>query len=251
MYALSNDDFNNTIKNIPHVDVIITDPPYGLTSNKEDIAVDLNPLFSIAKGLIIFTQQPYTSQLVIRFKKYFKYEIIWDKVLTSGFLNANRRPLRRHENILVFGSPSYNPQKTLGKKNHSMGSGKSKRTNNNYGEWKFADNSEALGDLKHPTSIITYQKPHSSRALHRTEKPVSLMEYLVSTYSDIGNTVFDPFMGAGATGVACMKLGRWFIGSEKNEGYYNTAHERIRKEFYARNKELNPYDQSLRAGQEG
>ena len=106
MYSLFNEDFNNTIRKSTskEIDVIITDPPYGLTNNKEDIAVDLAPLFKInLKGLIIFTQQPYTSELVVRFKKYFKYEIIWDKVLTSGFLNANRRPLPRHENILVFG----------------------------------------------------------------------------------------------------------------------------------------------------
>jgi site-specific DNA-methyltransferase (adenine-specific) len=250
MYTLFNEDFNNTIKNLQQVDVVITDPPYGLTNNKEDIAVDLTPLFEVAKGLIIFTQQPYTSELVVKFKKYFKYEIIWDKVLTSGFLNANRQPLRKHENILVFGKPVYNPQKTAGRKNHSMGS-MTKRTNHNYGHFESIDNTEVLGDLKHPTSIYTCSKPHPSVALHRTEKPVALMEYLVSTYSNIGDKVYDPFMGAGAIGVACMKLGRWFIGCDQNEHYYNIAHDRIRKEFYEQYKILHPYDQSVRVGQEG
>ena len=233
MYTLYNGDFRNTLENLSliKVDVIITDPPYGLTNNDEDIAVDLTLLFDLCKNLIIFTQQPYTSELVVQFRKYFKYEIIWDKILTSGFLNANRRPLRKHENILVFGTPVYHPQKTPGKKNHSMGR-MTKRKNNNYGNFASIDNSEALGNLKHPTSIITCQKPHPSKALHRTEKPVSLMEYLVATYSSIGDTVFDPFMGAGATGVACMKLHRWFYGSEKNTEYYNIAHDRIRKEYY-------------------
>ena len=194
MYKLFNGDFNTVIKNYTEIDVIITDPPYGLTSNKEDIAVDLTPLFDLAKGLIIFTQQPYTSQLVVKHRKYFKYEIIWDKVLTSGFLNANRQPLRKHENILVFGKPVYNPQKTVGQKNHSMGSMK-KRTNNNYGHFVNIDNTEALGDLKHPTSIYACPKPHPSVALHRTEKPVSLMEWLVSTYSNIGDVVLRSLHG--------------------------------------------------------
>jgi site-specific DNA-methyltransferase (adenine-specific) len=251
MYKLSNDDFNNIIKTFSksEIDVIITDPPYGLTSNKEDIAVDLTPLFDLAKGLIIFTQQPYTSEVVTNHRKYFKYELIWDKVLTSGFLNANRQPLRKHENILVFGKPVYNPQKTVGQKNHSMGR-MLKRTNNNYGHFVDVDNTETLGDLKHPTSIYTCPKPHPSVALHRTEKPVSLMEWLVATYSNIGDVVFDPFMGAGATGVACMKLGRWFYGCEMNMDYYNIAHERIRDEFYRQQEILHPHDKGIRACQE-
>ena len=127
-----------------------------------------------------------------------------------------------------------------------------KRTNNNYGHFENIDNTEVLGDLKHPTSIYTCSKPHPSVALHRTEKPVALMEYLVSTYSNIGDKVFDPFMGAGATGVACMKLDRWFYGSEKNEDYYNTAHDRIRKEFYATlHKYSTPMTKAFELCQEG
>lgn len=160
---------------------------------------------------------------------------MWDKVLASGFLNANKMPLRRTEEICVFykKTPKYNPQKVKGAPNHSKGSavGKSSedegQTNNNYGGYEIVDNNKELGDMKHPTSLLTFSKPHPSVALHPTEKPVALCEWLIKSYTDEGDIVLDFCMGSGSTGVACVNTGREFIGIEKDEHWFNVAKERI------------------------
>ena len=216
------------IKDIQDIDVVITDPPYGVTQNKGDIVVDLSSVFEVSGRVIVFSQQPYTTDVINQFRNKFKYDLVWDKVLTSGFLNANRMPLRKHESILVFGDGAYNPQKVIGAKSHSKGKKKNTQ-NNNYGKHEFVDNSIKNGNLKHPTSIVRYSKPHPSVALHRTEKPVKLMEWLIKTYSNKGDTILDPFMGSGTTLVACVKTGRKGIGIEIDENYFNIAVDRIKK----------------------
>ena len=170
----------------------------------------------------------FSAELMLSNKKIYRYSLVWDKVLTSGFLNANRMPLRSHEDVLVFYKklPSYNPQKTLGKKNHSKGV-KKENENNNYGEFGFVDNSEKLGDMKHPKSIITFSKPHPSVSVHPTQKPVALLEYLIKTYTNEGETVLDNCMGSGTTGVACLNTDRNFIGIELDDKYFEIAKERI------------------------
>lgn len=207
-------------------DLALFDPPYGVTQNKDDIPVNLSEIFRVSKGTILFSQQPYTTDVINQFRDLFRYDLIWDKVLTSGFLNANRMPLRKHEVILVFGKVIYHPQKTAGNRNHSKGRPKETQ-NNNYGKFNFKDNSEEQGNLKYPTSIISISKSHPSKALHRTEKPVELMKYLVETYSDIGNTILDPFMGSGSTGIACIETERNFVGIELNSEYFQRARERL------------------------
>ena len=220
-------DFSKLIKDIQKIDIVITDPPYGVTQNKYDKVVDLSDLFEITNRVVMFSQQPYTTDVINQFRNNFKYDLVWDKVLTSGFLNANRMPLRRHESILIFGKGVYNPQKTVANKSHSKGN-KTETQNNNYGEYASVDNSEYLGNKKHPTSIITISKSHPSVALHRTEKPVELMGWLIKTYSNIGDTIFDPFMGSGTTGVACVQTGRNFIGIEIDPKYFAIAEKRIK-----------------------
>lgn len=171
------------------------------------------------------TQQPYTTEVIAQFRKFFRYEIIWDKVLITGFLNANIMPLRNHENILVFGKVKYNPQMTIGKENH--GKGRKKVTKNNtYGEFSFYDNRK-LKNKKYPKSIITFKKAHSSVAKHRTEKPIKLLGYLIRTYSDRGDLVFDPFVGSGTTVVACENLNRRWIGIEMDEQYCEVTKQRL------------------------
>lgn len=103
------------------IDLALFDPPYGVTQNKKDVVVDLSEIFRVSKGVILFSQQPYTTDIIAQFRKHFKYDLVWNKVLSSGFLNANRMPLRCHESILIFGKVTYNPQKVLGNKNHSKG----------------------------------------------------------------------------------------------------------------------------------
>jgi site-specific DNA-methyltransferase (adenine-specific) len=207
------------------IDLVLTDPPYGVTQNLQDVCVDMS-LFINHYPSVIFSQQPFTADLVSGNKKLFKYEIIWDKVLTSGFLNANIMPLRRHENILIFGKVKYNPQKIMGAKNHSKGTPKVCK-NENYGNYDFIDNADKLGELKYPNSIITFSKPHPSIAKHRTEKPIDLILWLLKTYSDEGDLILDPFMGSGTTALACKMLNRNFIGFELEPKYVEIANKRI------------------------
>ena len=225
------------MKDIPDksVDMILCDLPYGVTQNKWDSVIDLEKLWvqyeRIIKdnGVIVLTaQDKFSAKLMISNEKIHKYNLIWDKQLTSGFLNANRMPLRVHEDILVFYKklPTYNPQKVKGKPNHSKGSMKTDE-NNNYGKYGKIDNKDILGDMKHPKSIISFQKPHPSKALHPTEKPVGLMEWLIETFTNENELVLDNCMGSGTTGVACKNLNRDFIGMELDEEYFDIATKRI------------------------
>ena len=217
------------------VDMILCDLPYGVTQNKWDSVIDLEKLWiqyeRIIKdnGAIVLTaQDKFSAKLMISNEKIHKYNLIWDKQLTSGFLNANRMPLRVHEDILVFYKklPIYNPQKVKGKPNHSKGK-MTTEENNNYGKYGKIDNKDILGDMKHPKSIISFQKPHPSKALHPTEKPVGLMEWLIKTFTDENELILDNCMGSGTTGVACKNLNRDFIGMELDEKYFEIASERI------------------------
>ncbi|HUW45143.1 MAG TPA: site-specific DNA-methyltransferase [Dehalococcoidia bacterium] len=209
------------------VDLVVTDPPYGVTQNKQDKVVDLSRI--IIYPTVIFSQQPYTTQLINRYEKLFRYDLIWDKVLTSGFLNANKMPLRRHEVILVFGDVRYKPIKVMGEKSHSKGKPKENR-NENYGAYNFVDNTDELGYLKHPTSILRYEKPHPSIALHRTEKPTELISWLLESYSMPDNLILDPFLGSGTTCYCAKALNRYSIGIEIEEKYCEIAAKRCSQE---------------------
>lgn len=225
------------MKNIPDksVDIILCDLPYGVTQNKWDSVIDLELLWKqyerVIKdsGAIVLTaQDKFSAKLMLSNEKLHKYNLVWDKQLTSGFLNANRMPLRVHEDILIFYKklPTYNPQKIKGKPNHSKGK-MTTDENNNYGTYGKIDNKDILGDMKHPKSIISFQKPHPSKCLHPTEKSIQLMEYLIKTYTNEGDLVLDNCMGSGTTGVACVNLNRNFIGIELDEKYFEIATKRI------------------------
>ena len=227
---------NQLIKEGVVVDLVVCDPPYNVTKNKVDQDVldlekmwdCLNQLVKPNGAVILFGQDKFTLKLMMSNLKNHRYNLIWDKVLATGFLNANRMPLRSHEDICVFYKklPTYNPQKSKGKQNHSKGKPKQNQ-NNNYGEFDFVDNREELGDMKHPRSILTFQKPHPSVAVHPTEKPTELLEFLVKSYSNENETILDFTMGSGSTGVACLNTNRNFIGIELNEKYFEIAKNRI------------------------
>lgn len=220
------------------VDAVITDPPYGTTRAKHDIVIPLPDMWEMIHtinkengAICLFCDGLYMADLMVSNRKNWKYNLVWDKELTSGFLNANKMPLRCHEEIAVFykKQPTYNPQKVLGKPNHSKGKPK-ENENNNYNKYNFVDNSKELGDLKHPKSILKFQKPHPSVAVHPTQKSIELMEWLILSYTNEGDTVLDFSMGSGTTGIAALKLGRNFIGIEKKEEYYKVAVDRIKTE---------------------
>nr|WP_243035584.1 DNA methyltransferase [Clostridium sp. AM45-5] len=165
------------------IDLICTDLPYGVTQNKSDIVIPFEPLWEqyerIIKengAIVLFCQGMFYIDLVDSNRKLFRYDLVWDKILTTGFLNAKKMPLRQHEQIAVFYKklPVYNPQFTVGKPLHSHGNkacAADKITNNNYGSYVRNDDSRAGSTEKYPTSIIRVQKSHPSKAKHRTEKP--------------------------------------------------------------------------------
>lgn len=235
MVKLYNDDCLAILPNIKNhsIDLILCDLPYGVTQNKSDVVIPFDPLWEQYKriirdgrAIVLFAQGIFYVDLINSNRKMFKYDIVWDKVLTSGFLNAKVMPLRQHEQIAIFGKGKilYNPQMKSGAKNHSKGQ-KKECVNNNYGKFSFVES--RTDGLKYPTSIVTFSKSHPSISKHRTEKPVSLLEYLILTYSNEGDTVLDNCMGSGSTGVACKNTGRNFIGIEIDKNYFNIAQERI------------------------
>ncbi len=228
------------------IDMILCDLPYGETNNPRDKPVPFAPLWEqytrIIKengAILLFGQGKFFIDLVESNRAWYRYDLIWDKVLTTGFLNANRMPLRRHEKIAVFykRQPTFNPQFAQGEPLH--GKGTAYRTkegkNRNYGKFGQTEDTRAGSREKYPTSILRYAKPHPSKATHPTEKPVALLEYLIQTYTDTGETVLDNCMGSGSTAVACIRSGRHYIGYEQEEEYYNIAKGRIAEEERKRN----------------
>lgn len=222
------------------VDLILCDLPYGVTSHKDDKPIPFGKLWEYYNDIIadngaivLFAQGQFYIDLVNSNRKMFKYDLIWDKQLSTGFLNANRMPLRRHESIAVFykNQPIYNPQKSIGKPNHSKGTKHLTKelTNQNYGEFKSIDSEKS--ELKHPTSIVSFQKPHPSKCVHRTEKPIALLEYLIKTYTNEEMTVLDNCFGSCSTGFAALGTGRKFIGIEKNSHYFYMAQDKMTAEI--------------------
>lgn len=219
------------------IDMILCDLPYQRTQNRWDIIIPFDKLWEQYNRIIkdngciaLFADGMFMAELMMSNKKMWKYNLVWDKVLPSGFLNANRMPLRSHEEICIFykKQPTYNPQKVRGKPNHSMGTPK-EYANNNYGDFGFVDNSKELGDMKHPVSIVRFSKPHPSVSIHPTQKPVELLEWLIRTYTNEGDTVLDNCMGSGSTGEACVNTNRNFIGIELDDEHFATAEQRINR----------------------
>lgn len=220
------------------VDMILCDLPYGRTHNKwdavipfEDLWKEYNRVIKDNGAIALFSDGLFMAELMLSNKSMWRYNIVWDKVLPTGFLNANRQPLRSHEEIVIFykKQPTYNPQKVKGQPNHSKGYSQ-KNTNNNYGKYGIVDNREELGDMKHPKSIWTFMKPHPSKMVHPTEKSLECIECLIKTYTNENELVLDNCMGSGTTCVGALHLNRRFIGIEKEEKYFDIAVNRMKSE---------------------
>ena len=225
------------MKDIPSdsIDLILTDPPYGTTNCRWDTIIPFEPMWEQVKRIIkpngaicLFGGEPFSSALRMSNIKDFKYDWYWQKTAPTGFLNAKKQPLRNIETISVFYSkqPTYNPQKTYGHKRkvslakHKQNCKKAEEYND-YGLASY-DSTE-----RYPTQILQFKTDRQKSALHPTQKPVALLEYLINTYTNEVETVLDFTMGSGSTGVACVKTGRNFIGIELDEGYFQIAKERI------------------------
>lgn len=197
-------------------------------NKKEGLWSKYNRVVKENGAVILFSQDKFTSYLMQSNLKNHRYNLIWEKLgQSSGFLNANKMPLRNHEDICVFYKklPTYNPQKVKGKPNHSRGSSKKPLKNNNYGELLFVDNLEKLGDMKHPKSILSFSKEHPP--VFATQKSTELCEWLIKSYSNEGETILDNCMGSGTTGMACINTNRKFIGIEKDSDNFKLAESRI------------------------
>lgn len=217
------------------VDMVLCDLPYGTTQNKWDTVIPFELLWKeywrVCKpnaAIVLTAAQPFTSALVMSQINTFKYDWSWNKKLTTGHLNAKNRPMRQHEDILIFSKDKtvYNPIKTFGKPNKkpttTIGADK---VRNGFGKHKNV--SSDYGIEKFPTSIIEIEKTHSKYVIHPTQKPVALFEYLIRTYTNPGETVLDNCAGSGTTAIAAERTGRRWICIEKDFTYWAGAYARV------------------------
>lgn len=232
------DDCLESMKDIPDqsVDLILCDLPYGTTQNKWDTVIPFTDLWSaynrICRGAVVLTAaNPFTSLLICSNIQHFKYCWVWQKSRPTGHMNAKKQPMREHEDVCVFYSrqPTYNPQFSHGKPNHVSKTVKAriKSSSDNYG--KQYEVIEESTTRKYPKTILPFPVVSPSHILHPTQKPVELMEYLINTYTNKGDTVLDNCMGSGTTGVACINTERNFIGIEQDFKYFRLARKRIKE----------------------
>lgn len=223
---------NNLIQQGIKVDAIITDLPYGTTKNSWDVIIPfkemwdkLLPLCNDNTPIILFGNQPFTSLLVTSNLKMFRYSLVWVKNKFSDFLNAKRKPMKTNEDILLFykKQPTYNPQYTYGEPYKRWNTQEAVNKQTNYG--KHNQNVSQSDGKRLPTTVLNFNRVE--RPLHPTQKPVELLEWLLKTYTNEGDTVLDFTMGSGTTGVACKNLNRNFIGIELDEKYFEIAKKRI------------------------
>ena len=229
------------MKSIPDgsVDMILCDLPYGTTACKWDVVIPFEPLWEqykrVAKdnaAIVLTASQPFTTALIASNLNDFKYCWVWNKGVGVNFLHVKRQPLKVTEDVCVFYSkqPTYKPQKTAREK-------PIKKSNNNVGESSGftvdGNNEKYVGRIyedAYPTVLLNFSSRSSgSRGLHPTQKPVALMEYLIKTYTNEGDTVLDNAAGSFTTGVACVNLNRKFIGIEMDKDYFDIGVNRIKE----------------------
>lgn len=239
-----NEDCLSILRQFPDksVDMLLQDPPYGTTKLEWDRAPDLSEMWPewlrVIKdnGAMVFTaSQPFTTDLINSQRKLFRYEIIWEKTMPNGFLDANRKPLKCHENILIFykKQPVYNPQKTMADTNSIRYKRRGGELGGHYN--KFGTQDAGTADKKrHPISVIRFSNWNgaifgdTTKAVkHPTQKPVDLFRWLIRTYTNEGDLVFDGYSGSGTTAMASIMEGRKFICTEVNEKYWSDSVNRI------------------------
>jgi site-specific DNA-methyltransferase (adenine-specific) len=231
--SLIHNDCLEAMPDIPSgsVDMILADLPYEMVQCKWDVAIPFDKMWANywrllkENGIVVlFGAEPFSSYLRMSQMQFYRYDIIWKKRLPTGFLNAKKMPLRIHENLSVFYRklPTYNPQKTQG---HALKQATRSTNTEIYGK---ADKVTSYSSTeRYPLSIVEYGTEKHKNPLHPTQKPVALLEYLIRTFTNEGDTVLDNVMGSGSTGAACVNTGRSFIGIEKDDRYFEIAKNRI------------------------
>jgi site-specific DNA-methyltransferase (adenine-specific) len=224
-------DWRDLLRAIPagSVDLLLTDMPYGITACDWDKRPDLDEWWRLVKpvmkprGAVVCTaSQPFTSMLVMSNLKWFRYEWVWEKSLPTGYLNASRVPLKRHENVLIFyqRSGNYVPQFTTGEPYRAMsGTVAGVVRDKSVGGWLTENNGR-----RYPVSVIQIDSETDPR--HPTQKPLALLDYLIRTYTQPGDLVVDPFVGSGTTAVAARNTGRHWIVGDLDAGYCEIARRR-------------------------
>lgn len=216
--------------------LVLTDPPYGSTHCRWDTPLDLTAMWRALHGvtdnctpILLFGQQPFTSVLGASNLAQLRYAWVWEKAQPTGFLNARRMPMKAHEDILVFYDrlPKYRPQKTQGhvrkviraEHQRKCRAGEIYQPHEQYRDY---DSTERF-----PRSVLRYKTDKQLSCLHAAQKPVALLEYLIRTYTDEGDTVLDFAMGSGSTGVACRSSNRRFVGIEVDQDIFRLAQQRL------------------------
>lgn len=219
------------MKNIPDksVDMILCDLPYGTTQCKWDSIIPFDSLWKqynrIIKNngaIVLFGSEPFSSMCRTSNIKQYKYDWVWDKKQAGNVLNVKRQPLKTFENIMVFNTKTYYPIMRKGKLRKKGGQNKQPEITG-----KVKLDYTTCNDEYYPTAILEFSNANKRNRLHPTQKPVELLEYLIKTYTNKGQTVLDNCMGSGSTGIACVNTGRDFIGIELNPEYFRLASQRL------------------------
>lgn len=242
--VIYNQDCIKGMSHIPDkfIDMILCDLPYGITNCKWDVIIPFEDMWEqytrIIKdngAIVLFGSEPFTSSLIMSNVRLFRYDLIWDKRKGCDFLNANRKPLKSHENILVFykKSPTYNKQYWYSKPYKKIQGNKKK--SEVYHLYHEAE-TESLDGKRNPLSVLSF--PRDSKKLHPTQKPIALLEWLIKTYTNEGEIVLDNAFGSGSTLIAAVNTNRRYIGFEIDEQYFNIARNRLDKVIKDNNCDL-------------
>jgi len=214
------------------VDLVLTDPPYGITQNEWDRVVDLRVWWKevdrVCGGATVLTcRNPFSAQMIVSNLENFKWSDIWKKTQSTGHLNVSKMPMRQHEDILVFGCGSmiFNPQMRKKPPANVRQTPTQPGESSNYGKMPNERKRTIPIDESYPSSIVEF--PNSQEGLHPTQKPTELLKYLVLTYSNEASIILDPFCGSGTTLVSAKQLGRKAIGIEISERYCEIAVRRL------------------------
>ena len=232
IFELKCGDCLELMKQIPDgsVDMILCDLPYGKTECKWDAIIPFDQMWNEYKRIIkgngciaLFGSEPFASRLRLSSQSFYRYDWVWKKNKATQYLNANRVPLLDYEVVCIFYKklPTYNPQMSEGKSysnRHKPGD-----SGEVYGKVAFSERNNIT--TRYPRRIVDFNV--ETKPVHPTQKPVALLEYLVKTSTNEGETVLDNCMGSGSTGVACMNTGRRFIGIELDKQYFDIAQKRI------------------------
>lgn len=241
-YTLYHGDCFEYLRGLPDasVDLVLTDPPYGITGCQWDIVPDISRFWREAwrvlkpnGAAVIFGTVKSGLDWIMASRKEFRYDLVWEKTKAACFVNVNRRPLAIHEMIYVFyrSHPTFNPQKYK----PEGASDFEKKVLEPENRVRFFSG----GNVGSYTRIVTNERfyksvlkfsnggKYISDSIHQTKKPITLMEHIIKMYTSPGETVLDPFMGSGSTGVACIQTGRKFIGCELDTGFFDIAQKRI------------------------